>query len=93
MAAGVPVVASVRDDNFVGFRLRSGQDLVLVPQRDPAALASAILELLDDPAYAQRVARGGRELIERSFTLDAVTDRHVDLYSRLAGTSAATASG
>jgi glycosyltransferase involved in cell wall biosynthesis len=93
MAAGVPVVASVRDDNFVGFRLRSGQDLVLVPERDPAALASAILELLDDPAYAQRVARGGRGLIERSFTLDAVTDRHVDLYRRLAGTSAATEGG
>ncbi|MEX1006994.1 MAG: glycosyltransferase family 4 protein [Acidimicrobiia bacterium] len=83
MAAGVPVVASVRDDNFLGFRLRSGRDLVLVPEGDPAALATAIVELLDDPELARRVARGGQELIEERFTLDAVTELHVELYERL----------
>jgi glycosyltransferase involved in cell wall biosynthesis len=89
MAAGVPVVASVRDDNFLGFRLRSGEDLVLVPERDPAALASAIVEVLDDPELAAHVARGGRQLVDERFTLDAVTRRHLELYERLAAEGAA----
>jgi glycosyltransferase involved in cell wall biosynthesis len=89
MAAGVPVVASVRDDNFLGFRLRSGEDLVLVPERDPAALASAIVELLDRPELAASVARGGRRVVDERFTLDAVTRQHLELYERLAADGAA----
>jgi glycosyltransferase involved in cell wall biosynthesis len=83
MAAGVPVVASVPEDNFLGFRLQSGRDLVLVPRDDPIALAESISNLLDDPELALRVANGQRDLIEARFTLDAVTDRHVELYEEM----------
>jgi glycosyltransferase involved in cell wall biosynthesis len=79
----------VRDDNFLGFRLRSGEDLVLVPERDPAALASAIVELLDRPELAASVARGGRRVVDERFTLDAVTRQHLELYERLAADGAA----
>ena len=88
MAAGVPVVASVRDDNFLGFRLRSGEELVLVPDRDPVGLASAIVELLDNSELAARVGRGGRRLVDERFTLDAVTREHLALYERLAAEGA-----
>jgi len=83
MAAGVPIVAVVREDNFVGFRLRPGQDLTIVPPGDAAALGHALAELIDDPERAARVAAGQRRLIEQHFTLDVVTQKHLDLYERI----------
>jgi glycosyltransferase involved in cell wall biosynthesis len=83
MAAGVPVVATVREDNFVGFRLRSGEDLTLVPPDDAPALGAALADLIDDPEHAARVAAGQRRLIEEHFTLDVVTRQHLELYERI----------
>ena len=64
MAAGVPVVASdvgacreVLDDGALG---------LLVPPRDPAALADAIERVHDAPeAAAERAARARRKAFER----------------------------
>lgn len=83
MAAGVPVVASVREDNFIGIRLRSWEDLVLVPQDDPTALADALARLIDDPAAAAALGAGGRRLIDDHFSLDVVTRQHLELYQRV----------
>jgi len=88
MAAGVPVVACVPEDNFLDLRLRSGHDLVLVPPDDPRALANAVAALLDDPDRAARIGRGGRALVQEHFTLDAVTRRHLELYERASPASA-----
>jgi len=88
MAAGVPVVACVPEDNFLDLRLRSGHDLVLVPPDDPRALANAVAALLDDPDRAARIGRGGRALVREHFTLDAVTRRHLELYERASPASA-----
>jgi glycosyltransferase involved in cell wall biosynthesis len=41
---------------------------VLVPPRDPAALAAAIGGLLDDRAELERLALAARATIERSFS-------------------------
>ena len=70
MAAGVPVVAAVRPDNFPGVRLVSGQDLVLVPVGDVQALAAAVVELLGDPGRRAgiggvRAAAGPRAVLPR----------------------------
>jgi glycosyltransferase involved in cell wall biosynthesis len=83
MAAGVPVVAVVRADNFLDVELRSWENVVLVPPDDPRKLAAAIVTLLDDADLAARVADGQRKLVEEHFTLDAVTERHVELYHRI----------
>ncbi len=83
MAAGVPVVASVRPDNFPGITLRSGEDLVLTPLDDPAALADNIARLIEDPELAARVAAGQRRLVDEHFTLEAVTRKHLELYERI----------
>ena len=87
MAAGVPVVAVVRPDNFIDVDLRSWENVVLVPPSDPRALADAIIRILDDPEAARRVATGQQRLVEEHFTLAGVTDRHVELYARLVGQS------
>ncbi|MCU0489733.1 MAG: glycosyltransferase family 4 protein, partial [Anaerolineales bacterium] len=53
--------------------IESGQNGLLVPPKDPQALAHAMLELLDNPDYARRLGQAAREhyLAEWSFPVAA----------------------
>ena len=85
MAAGVPVVAAVRPDNFPGVELVSGNDLVLVPAADAGALAAALADLLEDPAGRARIGAAGQRLVRERFSLDAVLSRYLEVLARMAG--------
>jgi glycosyltransferase involved in cell wall biosynthesis len=47
-------------------------DAVLVPPKDPAALAAAIERLIKDPGLRDRLAEAGRRRVEESFAVDQV---------------------
>jgi phosphatidylinositol alpha-mannosyltransferase len=81
MAAGVPVVAS----DIAGYRevVRDGEDGLLVPPGDPAALAAGVRRVLDDPALASRLRATGRARAER-YSWDRVTDEIESIYRELA---------
>jgi glycosyltransferase involved in cell wall biosynthesis len=55
----------------------------LVPPEDPAALANALAERLLDPAKAAAEGRRGRERVERSHDLRAMTAALATLYEEL----------
>jgi len=84
MAAGVPVVSVVYEDNFPGLPLTSWENVVRVPLDDPRALADAILKLLADPELAAKVGEGQRRFILDNFSIEAVTEQHEQLYERVA---------
>jgi glycosyltransferase involved in cell wall biosynthesis len=83
MAAGVPVIAAVHVDNFRGVELQSGENIVLVSEGRPAELAGAISHVLADPVGSSLIAKRQQELIERSFSLEAVTRQHFDAFDRM----------
>jgi glycosyltransferase involved in cell wall biosynthesis len=85
MAAGVPVVSVVATDNFPGLELRSGENITIVPENDPKALADAIHQLLDNPELARRVGKGQRQFVVDHFSIDAVTRDYLALYEKVAG--------
>jgi len=58
---------------------------LLVPPRDPAALAAAIRRLQGDPALAQRLAAAARARVERSFSADATAREIMRIYDEVAG--------
>ncbi len=58
MALGKPIVAT--HVGGVGELVGSGEAGLLVPPRDPKALADAVIALLDDPARAAALAEAGR---------------------------------
>jgi glycosyltransferase involved in cell wall biosynthesis len=67
MALGVPVVST--DVNGLRELVVDGQTGLVVPERDPTALADALGRLLRDPALAERLAASGRRLIESRYSL------------------------
>ena len=75
-AAGRPVVVTdvgglpeVVDDGSTGF---------IVPRNDAAALAKALLRLLDDPSLSRSMGERGRAQVAERFTWAAVADRLSD---------------
>ena len=69
MALGKPVVAT--RVGGVPEVVEDGRSGRLVPREDPAALATAIADVLDSPEAAAMGARG-RARVEREFTLDGM---------------------
>jgi glycosyltransferase involved in cell wall biosynthesis len=82
MAMARPVVATAVDGNLDV--VRDGVTGLLVPPRDPAALATAILRLVDGPEYARAMGNAARACIEQSFTVHDMVTRHEELYRGLA---------
>jgi glycosyltransferase involved in cell wall biosynthesis len=77
MALGVPVVAS--QVGGVAEVVEDGRQGLLVPPEDPAALAKAILAILEDPPAAAAMGEAGR-LRAQEFSLDIMLQRLAALY-------------
>jgi glycosyltransferase involved in cell wall biosynthesis len=61
-----------------------GETGLLVPARDPDALATAILALLEQPARRNAFGRAGRERVEQRFSVDRMVAETLVAYGRLA---------
>ena len=79
MAAGLPVVAS----DIPGYDevVRDGVDGLLVPPRNPAALAVAVARVLGDPRLATQLAAAGR-IRATTFDWSVVVEQVEDAYRR-----------
>jgi len=81
MAASLPVIATrVGGTPEVVEDEQSG---LLVPPRDPAALARAIGSLLSDPARATALGRAGRRRVEQLFQLSRMVGETESLYTSM----------
>jgi len=81
MAASLPVVVTA-----VGGTpevVVDGVTGLLVPPRDPAALAQAIIRLLRDPDLRRRMGRAGRRQIEQHFAIGETVRQVEALYEAL----------
>ncbi|HEX7926738.1 MAG TPA: glycosyltransferase family 4 protein [bacterium] len=64
---------------------------LLAPPRDPAALATAIQALLDDPARRERMGMAGRERMVREFSWPVCAANTAAVYGKVVSQRAATA--
>lgn len=60
-----------------------GETGILVPPRDPVALADAIKMLVEQPDRRRAMGVAGRRLVEASFSLDRVIIETLKLYERI----------
>ena len=81
MELGLPIVAS----NVGGIPdvVVDGKSGILVPEKDPVALAEAFKRLEADPALIQKLLAGARKRIEECFTWDGIIERQIEVYKRL----------
>jgi glycosyltransferase involved in cell wall biosynthesis len=80
LACGTPVVAS----RLGGIPEQvTGETGVLVEPGNPAALATAIDELLADPARRARLGAAATADARQRFSLERQIDAYIDLYERL----------
>jgi glycosyltransferase involved in cell wall biosynthesis len=75
MASGLPVVSTTAA--AIPEVVPDGEAGLLVPPRDPAALAEALLRLLQDPQLRARLRDAGR-LQARRFSWERVADRFLE---------------
>ncbi len=88
MACGVPLVTT--DNGGCLEYAIDGETALVVPPRDPVAMAVAIRRLLNDDDLAQRLVANGLALVEQDFDWDRRTDELVEVLDGLvAGTAAA----
>jgi glycosyltransferase involved in cell wall biosynthesis len=81
MALARPVVASSAGGNPE--LVQDGISGLLVPPRDPGALAAAVRRLLSELPLAARLESAGRERVVRGFSTETRLDRIEELYRRL----------
>ncbi len=88
MATGIPVVATdvggVRELLLCDPLYPAG---IVVPPKNPEAIASAILELLRNPDKATFMGQNGRRLAEECFSLEICAQKHLKIYTNLADRS------
>jgi len=79
LAAGTPIAATA----VRGVRelLSDGENALLVPSGDAAALGAALERLVTDAVLAERLAAEGRDRAA-AYTEEAMVGRYVDLYDR-----------
>jgi glycosyltransferase involved in cell wall biosynthesis len=62
-----------------------GENGLLVPVGDAAALAAAVRRLVDDSPLRREMGRCGRERVEREFSVARVVDDTLEAYRRILG--------
>lgn len=82
MAMEKAVVAT--DVGGTGEVVRHGQSGLLVPAKDPEALAAAISEVLAQPMRAREMGRVGRRIVHEGFSAQAMVRQMERLYLELA---------
>ena len=81
MSSGKPVVTS----DIEGIRevVKNGKTGILVPPADEKRLSQALLEILSDPLKASEIGRKARELMEQSYSWEAIAETKMQIYHQV----------
>jgi len=81
MACARPIVAT--SAGGIPEIVEDGVNGLLVPPRDHAALADAIVRMLKDPARRQRMGDAGLARVTARFTVDRMVEQTAEVYARV----------
>ncbi len=78
LAAGVTVVAA--ESGGIPEIIRDGETGRLVEPSNPEALARGIIDALNHPEQAGRMAARGRALVEKNFSIETMAEKNLAVY-------------
>jgi glycosyltransferase involved in cell wall biosynthesis len=90
-AMGLPVVSTL--SGGIPEAVKNGETGLLVPERDSAALAEAILRLMQDEELWQQYSLAGRKNVVNHFNLAQQTGRLENLFEQLLADPCKTGAG
>jgi glycosyltransferase involved in cell wall biosynthesis len=79
MASGTPVVCTSSGEA----KYLVSNCGILVPPRDPEAMAAGIMKLLKDKKLAETLSKKARRRVEKKYRIKKVADRYLKLYDEL----------
>jgi lipopolysaccharide heptosyltransferase II len=79
-ACGVPVVAS--KVGAIPEIIKDQHDGLIVPPKDPSALSTAILEVINDPSFAARMTDNARKKVVQRYSADHCISQVIDIYQQ-----------
>lgn len=82
MASRLPVVAT--RVGGIPELVVNGKTGLLVPPRNPSALAQAILKLYHDRNLSSHLGQKGYEIVHQKFSAESMANKIIDLYKKLA---------
>lgn len=80
LASGVPIVST--NVGGVPFLVEDGRTALLVPPRDPQAMAQALMQVLTTPDLARRMSEAGLASVQQ-YTWQCVRERLFGVYGQL----------
>jgi len=83
MSCGKPVIGT--DSGGIPDIIKDGETGLLVPEKDPEALAGAIERLLKDKELANRLAENGYKYVLENFTGSKIAEKMAGAYSEVIG--------
>jgi glycosyltransferase involved in cell wall biosynthesis len=86
MACSTPVIGA--DVGGIRYSVADGQTGLLVPPKDPAALANALILLKSSPDLARTMGEAGLARAREMFTWDGVADALASVFARVSGITA-----
>lgn len=81
MAMAKPIVAT--NISGINEQITNGIDGILVPSKNPAALAKAIIRVLNDQEYAQAMGLAARKKVEQEFSVEKMVAETEKVYLSL----------
>ena len=81
MAMEKPLVATAIDG--ITEQISNGIEGLLIPPKEPAALAQAIKRLVDDPVCANALGKNARKRVAKEFTVQQMIIETVKIYERM----------
>jgi glycosyltransferase involved in cell wall biosynthesis len=87
MAAALPIVATNVGGTPEVVDASSGR---LIPSRDPASLASTLVELADHPELREDLGRSARRRLESRFAIDRMVREYGEVYTSVSADRAGT---
>lgn len=81
MSAGVPVIAT--DVGGVPEIIKNEETGILIPPKNPEAIAEAIYHLYTNHSLREKLAMAGRKHVEQNFSLDSMVSKIESIFEQL----------
>jgi glycosyltransferase involved in cell wall biosynthesis len=83
MACGLPVVTT-KTGGMTDFVV-DGKTGLLVEPRNPKQLAGALIKMVEDKGYQERLSKNAREMVGREYTWEKAAERYLRAYEEAMG--------